>query len=98
MGTRGNSYLKIAPDLHGFGMNQGQFQMSQGQFSKFSSMLPEHNKVRTQRDRFSMAFIMKTSEITPEGKFTANVRISVIHYIFVTYRYGRILTANCCAR
>ena len=41
---------------------------------------------------------MKTSKLTPKGKFTANVRISVTYYISVTYRYGRILTANCCAR
>ena len=40
-------------------------------------MLPKHKNVWTQRDRFSVVYIMKTS-ITPEGKFTANVRISVI--------------------
>ena len=68
-----------------------------GQFSKYSSMLPKHNKVWTQRDQFSLVFIMKTSKTTPEGKFKANLRISVIYYIFVTYRHGRILTANCCA-
>ncbi len=40
---------------------------------------------------------MKTSKITPW--FTANARISVVYYyIFVTYRHGCILTANCCAR
>ena len=40
---------------------------------------------------------MKTGKITPTGKFTANVRISVIYYIFVTYRHRLILTENCCA-
>ena len=34
-------------------------------------------KVRTQRDQISLVFIMKTSKISPEGKFTANVRIYV---------------------
>ena len=42
-------------------------------------MLPKYNKVWRQRDRFSLIFIMKTSKITPEGKFTADVRI----YVFI---------------
>ncbi len=74
-------HFKIAPGSWGFGMNQGQFQMNQRQFSKYSSMLPEYNKVRTQRDRISLISIMKTSKITPEGKFTVNVRIYVIYYL-----------------
>ncbi len=78
-GTRSNLHFKIALGSLGFGMNQGQFQMNQGQFSQYSSMLPECNKVRTQTDRFSLVFIMKTSKMTPEGKFTANVRIFVIY-------------------
>ena len=45
-GTRGNLHFKIAPGSQGFGMNQEQF-------SKYSSLLPEHMKVRTQRDRRS---------------------------------------------
>ncbi len=63
-------------------------------------MLPEHNKVNTQRDRISLEFIMKlkTSKITPKGKFTAKVKIYEIYHIFVTYHHGRILTANCCAQ
>ncbi len=56
-------------------------------------MLQKHT-IWTQRDRFSLVFIMKTSKIPPEGKFTANARISVIDYIFVTYWHGRNLTAN----
>ena len=59
-------------------------------------MLPKHNKVWTQRIRFSVVFIWKTSKITPEGKFTANKQISVIYYIFVKYGHRRILTAYCC--
>ena len=94
----GNLHFEIAPGSWGFGISQGQFQINQGQFSKYSSMLPEHNKVRTQRNRISLVCIIKTSKITPEGKFTANVRIYVIYYIVVMYRHGRILTANCCAR
>ncbi len=68
-------HFKIAPGSQGFVMNQGQFQMNQGQYSL---MLPEHKKVRPQRGRFSLVYIMKASKITPEGKFTANVRISVV--------------------
>ncbi len=90
-GTRGNLHFKIAPGSWGFGMNQGQV-------SKYRSMFPKQNKLQIQRDRFSLVFITKTSKITTEGKFTANVRISVVYYIFVTYRHGRILRANCCAR
>ena len=30
---------------------------------------------------YIMVFIMKTSKITPEGKFAANVRISVTYYL-----------------
>ena len=33
---------------------------------------------------------MKKSKIPPEGKLTANVRISVVNYNFVTYRHWRI--------
>ena len=91
MGTRGNLHFKIAPGSQGFGMNQGQF-------SKYSSMLPKHNKVWTQRDRISLVFIMTTSKITPKGNFAAHVRISVIYYIVETRRHGHILAANCCAR
>ena len=70
--TRGKFYFKIAPGSRGFGMNQGQFQMNQGQISKCSSLLQEHKQVRGQRDWFSVVFIMKTSKITCKGKFTAN--------------------------
>ena len=63
---------KIAPGSWGFGRNQGQFEMKKEQFSKFNSMLPEHNKVRAQRDRISLVFIVKTSKITSEGKFISN--------------------------
>ncbi len=42
-----------------------------------------YNKVWTQIDRFSLVFTTKISKIIPEGKFTANVRISVIYNIFV---------------
>ncbi len=66
---------------------RGNSKWNQGQFWKYSSMLPRHNKVWTQGDQFSLIFILKTSRITPEGKFTADVRISVIYYIFVTYHH-----------
>ena len=42
----------------------------QNQFSEYSSLLPENKKVRTQGGQNSFVFIMKTSKITPEGKFT----------------------------
>ncbi len=64
-------HFKIAPGLLGFdGVNQGEFQMNQGKFSKNSAMLPKHNKVWTpsQRVRFSVVFILKTSKITPKRK------------------------------
>ena len=50
-GTRGNLHFKIAPGSQGFVMNQGKFQMNQGQFSKYSLILPEHNKVLSTRKR-----------------------------------------------
>ncbi len=93
-GTRGDLHFKIAPGSRWFGTNQGQFQMNRGQFSKYISMLQKHiNKVWTQRDRFSMVYIMKTSKITPEGKFTTNVRISVIYYSFVTGAFWQQIVA-----
>ncbi len=70
--TRWKLHFKIAPGSQGFGMNQGQFQMNQGQFSKCSSLLPEHKQVRAQRGQFSVVFIMKTSEISHKGNYTAN--------------------------
>ncbi len=60
---------------------RGNSKRTRGNFAKYSSMLPEHKKVRTQRGRFSLVFIIKTINITPKGKFTANIRISVVYYI-----------------
>ena len=58
----------LAQALKSDGRNQGQFAFqnctwftgiwNQGQFSKYSSLLPKHTKVRTQRDRFSLIFII----------------------------------------
>ena len=50
VGTRGNLPFKFAPGSQEFGMNQGQFQINQGQYQ----MIPDHKKVRTQRDLFCL--------------------------------------------
>ncbi len=90
-GTRGNLHFKFAPGSQEFGMNQGPLAI-------YSSMVPDHKKVRTQRGLFSLVLWKQVMIISPEEKFTANVRIFVLYYIFVTYCQGRILTAYCCAR
>ena len=81
VGTRGNLHFKTVPGSQGFGMNTGQFQMNQGQFSKYSSKVTRMWKSNeTKKLTFFEIFLMKTSKITLKGKFTTNVRIAVIYF------------------